>query len=101
VPGFTLTTEAYLRAIINPGWNSDWDTTLTLLHAYAPALRTGFSNNTALAMALTAGSSINEATKYGLLNSAHLPTAITVGASARLTTWLATNTLAHGAILSA
>ncbi|GAI48204.1 unnamed protein product, partial [marine sediment metagenome] len=77
------------------------NTALTLLPACASALGAGFSDNSALTMALTAGCGCSEATKDTLLDSPYLAGAITVGASAGLTTWLTANTLAQGAVLGA
>jgi len=90
-----------LRAILNPSWDFDQNTALALLPSRASALRAGFADNSALTMALTAGCSCSEATKDTLLDSLYLAGAITVGASAGLTTWLAANTLAQGAVLGA
>ena len=94
-PGITLTAEAYLRAIINPGRDFDCNTTLVLLSAGTPALRAGVGDNSALTVALRAGGDIGEATKEALLDSAHLPGAITVGASCWLSSWLGAHTLAQ------
>ncbi len=66
-----------------------------------PALRAGFGDNSALATALGTGSNIGEAAKDTLLDSAHLPAAITVGALAGLSVRSATSTLTQGAVLSA
>jgi hypothetical protein len=52
-------------------------------------------------MALATGGSSTEATKDTLMDPAYLPAAITVGASAGLTAWFATNTLTQGAVLGA
>ena len=71
-----------------------------LLLARTPALGAGLSDNSALAVALGAGNSTSEATEYALLDSTHLPGAITVGAAAGLATRLAANALAQGAVLS-
>ena len=72
-----------------------------LLFACAPALAAGVGDNLALAAALGTGSNIGEATKDTLPDLAHLPTAVTGGASAGLPVWLATSALAHRAVLSA
>jgi hypothetical protein len=48
-----------------------------------------------------AGSDVGEATEEALLDSAHLPGAITVGASGGLTAWFAADTLAQRAVLGA
>jgi hypothetical protein len=90
-----------LRAIINPGWNLDQDIAPTLLLACASTLGAGLGNNSTLTVALATGVSSSEATKDALLDSVYLPGAITVGASAGLTTWFATNTLTQGAVLGA
>jgi len=90
-----------LRAVINPSWDFDQNTALTLLPACASALGAGFSDNSALTVALTAGGGCSEATKDTLLDSPYLAGAITVGASAGLTTWFTANTLAQGAVLGA
>jgi len=90
-----------LRAVINPSWDFDQDTALTLLPARTSALGAGFADNSALTMALTAGCSCSEATKDTLLDSPYLPGAITVGAASGLTTWFTANTLAQGAVLGA
>jgi len=90
-----------LRAIINPGWNLDWDIALLLHLACASALGAGLGNDSTLTVALATGGSSTEATKDTLMDSAYLPGAITVGASAGLTAWFATNTLTQGAVLGA
>jgi hypothetical protein len=71
------------------------------LFAGAFTLGATLGDDAALAMALRAGSSGGEAAKDTLLDSAHLPCAIAVRASARLTTRLAADTLAQGAVLDA
>ena len=90
-----------MRVVINAGRDFDCDTALAFLLAGTPALWAGFSNNNTLAMALSAGGSMNEATEDALLDSLYLPGAITARASAGLTTGLGANTLAQGAVLSA
>jgi hypothetical protein len=73
-----------------------------MLHlACASTLGAGLGNNSTLTVALATGVSSSEATKDALLDSVYLPGAITVGASAGLTTWFATNTLTQGAVLGA
>jgi hypothetical protein len=64
-------------------------------------LGAGLGNNSTFTAALVAGSDVGEATEEALLDSAHLPSAITVGASGGLTAWLAANTLAQQAVLGA
>ena len=65
------------------------------LLACAPALGTGFGDDSALAVALGAGSGAGETAEYALLNSAHLPGAIAVGAAAGLITRLTADALAQ------
>jgi hypothetical protein len=72
-----------------------------LLFACASALGAGLSYNPALTAAPRTNSDISEATKDTLLNTAHLPGAITAGASSRLATRLAADALTQGAMLSA
>ena len=74
---------------------------LALLLTRAPALWAWFSDNSALALALGAGSGTGETTEYTLLDSVHLPAAITVGAAAGLATRFTANALAQGAVLGA
>ena len=100
-PGITLTAEAYVGAVLNPGWNFHQEATLALLSTCAPALEAGFGDNSALTVTLGTGSNIGEAAKDTLLDSAHLTGAITVGTLAGLTVWLAAGALAHRAVLSA
>jgi hypothetical protein len=83
-PGITLTAQAYLVAVINPGGNLDLDTALVFPLAAAPALGTGLGNDFALAMALAADGGVNKAAKQCLLGATYLPGAITTGTSAGL-----------------
>jgi hypothetical protein len=72
-----------------------------LLLACAVTLRAGLGDNPACAVTPGANSDIGEAAKDTLLNTTHLPRAITVGASGGLAAWLAANALTQGAVLSA
>jgi hypothetical protein len=71
------------------------------LFTCASALGTGLSYNPALTVALRTNSDISEATEDALLNAVYLPSAITVGASSGLATWLAADALTQWAMLSA
>ena len=62
-----------MRAVINSSWDFDHNTALTLLPAGASALGAGFSDNSALTVALTAGGGVSKTTEDGLLNPVHLP----------------------------
>jgi len=64
-------------------------------------LGTGFSDNSALTMTLTAGGGISETTEDGLLHPAYLPGTITIWAASGLAAWLTANTMAQGTILGA
>ncbi len=92
-PGFAFTAEAYLNAIINSGWDGDQNTALVLFLACASALGTALSDDFALAVALGTGSDIGESTENALLDSVHLPGAITVGASTGLSARLTAGAL--------
>ena len=92
-PGFAFAAEAYLNAIINSGGDGDQNTALVLFLASASALGTALSDDFALAVALGTGSDIGESTENTLLDSVHLPGAITVGASAGLSAWLTAGAL--------
>jgi len=92
--GLTFTAKVYLRTVINSWWDLDRDTALMFFLACALTLRARLSDNPAIATAPIADGSANKATKYTLLDSTYLSSAATFGAAARLTTWLATNTLA-------
>jgi hypothetical protein len=84
-----------LRAIINPSRDVNQNIARALLFTCASALGAGLGNNSTFTAALMAGSDVGEATEEALLDSAHLPSAITVGASGGLTTRFAANTLAQ------
>jgi len=90
----TLTPESYLRVVINPGWDFNWDSALLFLPAGALALGAGLGYNPALAVALGAGGNVGEAAKDALLDTAHLSAAIAAGASGGLATRLGAGALA-------
>jgi hypothetical protein len=90
-----------LRAIINPSRDVNQNIALALLFTCASALGAGLGNNSTFTAALVASSGVGEAAEEALLDSAHLPSAITVGASGGLTARFAANTLAQQAVLGA
>jgi len=87
--------------MVNSRRDFDRDMTPLLFPPITLALRTGLGDDSSLAVALWAGGNIGEATEDTLLDPPYLSGAITVGASAGLTTRFGADTVAQRAIFGA